>query len=98
MVLFQAPSVPLTGDANASQEKVEKLAGPLLEEYLHIKVKQTNVVEANKQIFNKQTTQRVLAYKGETNKYCSSKQTDIVEANIYSSNKQTNVLLQESNN
>merc|ERR1719458_2494100 len=34
---LQAPSVPLNGDANASQEKVEKLAGPLLEEYLHIK-------------------------------------------------------------
>jgi len=33
----KAPSVPLTGDANASQDKVEKLAGPLLEEYLHIK-------------------------------------------------------------
>ena len=30
--------MPLTGDANASQEKVDKLAGPLLEEYLHIKV------------------------------------------------------------
>ena len=30
--------MPLNGDANASQEKVEKLAGPLLEEYLHIKV------------------------------------------------------------
>merc|ERR1719445_2217660 len=33
----KAPSVPLTGDSGASQEKVEKLAGPLLEEYLHIK-------------------------------------------------------------
>ena len=30
--------MPLNGDANASQDKVEKLAGPLLEEYLHIKV------------------------------------------------------------
>ena len=42
--------MPLTGDSGASQEKVEKLAGPLLEEYLHIKV--TNI-------------QRVLAYKGD---------------------------------
>ena len=41
MVTLQAPSVPLNGDASASQEKVEKLAGPLLEEYLHIKVTAT---------------------------------------------------------
>ena len=36
--------MPLNGDANASQDKVEKLAGPLLEEYLHIKVtKEQNI-------------------------------------------------------
>ena len=43
----------MTGDANASQDKVEKLAGPLLEEYLHIKVIKiifTNTL-ARKQIF-----------------------------------------------
>merc|ERR1719454_1319933 len=41
----KAPSVPLTGDANASQEKVEKLAGPLLEEYLHIKDLEATIKE-----------------------------------------------------
>ena len=34
----------LTGDSGASQEKVEKLAGPLLEEYLHIKVRMTMMI------------------------------------------------------
>jgi len=38
-------SVPLTGDANASQEKVDKLAGPLLEEYLHIKDLEATIKE-----------------------------------------------------
>merc|ERR1719412_694039 len=41
----KAPSVPLTGDANASQEKVDKLAGPLLEEYLHIKDLEATIKE-----------------------------------------------------
>ena len=36
--------MPLTGDSGASQEKVEKLAGPLLEEYLHIKVRMTMMI------------------------------------------------------
>lgn len=31
------PLIPLTGDPNASVQQVEKLSGPLLEEYLHIK-------------------------------------------------------------
>merc|ERR1712088_891470 len=41
----KAASVPLTGDANASQEKVDKLAGPLLEEYLHIKDLEATIKE-----------------------------------------------------
>ena len=35
----QVATVPLNGDASASQDKVEKLSGPLLEEFLHIKVR-----------------------------------------------------------
>ena len=74
---------------------------PLLEEYLHIKVKQANIVEANKQILLKQTnkycwskqnnihTRRVLAYKGESNKCCWSKQTNIY---LHIKVKQTNIV------
>ena len=54
--------MPLNGDANASQEKVEKLAGPLLEEYLHIKV-------TNKYLYIK-VTNKYLHMK-ETNKHSS---------------------------
>ena len=42
--------MPLNGDANASQEKVEKLAGPLLEEYLHIKVTNIQIFHKNAKI------------------------------------------------
>jgi len=52
------PSVPLTGDPNASVQQVEKLAGPLLEEYLHIK----DIDATLKEIAEKFATNTITAF------------------------------------